>query len=92
MLAFALWADLSTPRNVGLNAAIGIAAAGWSATFLSTALALRWQQAGVALERHLRWVDALALLPFAALLLTLVLPVPRRRASGRAEAAREETT
>ena len=46
--------------------AIGIAAAGWSATFLSTALALRWEEAGVSLERHLRWVDALALLPFVA--------------------------
>jgi MFS family permease len=61
-LNFALWPDLSTPRTIGLRTAIGVGVAGWLASFLSTALALWSEDAGVPLEAHLRVVDALALL------------------------------
>jgi hypothetical protein len=58
---FAIWADLSTARNVVLLSAFGVAASGWTATFLSTALAISWNETR-ALEQHLEWVAALALL------------------------------
>ncbi|MBC7290651.1 MAG: MFS transporter [Actinotalea sp.] len=61
-LNFALWPDLSTARTIGLRTAVGVGVAGWLASFLSTALALWSADAGVPLEAHLRWVDALALL------------------------------
>jgi len=61
-LNFALWPDLSTPRTIGLRTAVGVGVAGWLASFLSTALALWSEDAGVPLEAHLRVVDALALL------------------------------
>jgi hypothetical protein len=57
---FALWADLSTSRNVPLLSAIGVAASAWTATFLSTALAISWNQTRP-LETHIEWVAALAL-------------------------------
>lgn len=68
---FALWADISTPRTIGLYTALGVAFSGWAATFLSTALSLQWTRDGVSLGDHLRAVDALALLFFAAFLLVL---------------------
>jgi hypothetical protein len=57
---FAIWADLSTARNVPLLSAIGVAASAWTATFLSTALAISWNVTRP-LEAHIEWVAALAL-------------------------------
>lgn len=65
-LNFALWPDLSTRRTIGLRTAVGVGVAGWLASFLSTALALWSEDAGVPLESHLRVVDALALLLLVA--------------------------
>lgn len=79
VLTFALWADLSTPDDVSVHAALGVALSAWSATFLSTALALRWEAQGVGLREHLAGVEAIALLAFAGLLLLALLP--RRRGS-----------
>ena len=76
---FAVWADLSTPRSVPVNAALGVALSGWSATFLSTGLAIGMQDRGVALADHLRWVDAIALACFTAMLLLLVFGAGERR-------------
>ena len=59
-LNFALWADVSTPDDVGLNTAIGVGVAGWTATFLSTALALRFRES-LSLLEHLNLTNALAL-------------------------------
>jgi hypothetical protein len=61
-LNFALWPDLSTPRNIGLHAGLGVGIAGWLASFLSTSLALYSKGAGISLLEHLRYVNALALL------------------------------
>lgn len=69
---FAVWADLSTPRSMPVNAALGVALSGWTATFASTALAIALHERGVALADHLRWVDALALLGLAVMLVLLV--------------------
>jgi hypothetical protein len=57
---FAIWADLSTSRTIPLLSAIGVAASAWSATFLSTALAMSWNETRP-LAEHLEWVAALAL-------------------------------
>ena len=77
---FALWADFSTPQTISGNTAVGVALSGWTATFLSTALAIRWQTQGMALDEHLRLVQALALLFLLGMLLfTLV----RRRGSAK---------
>jgi MFS family permease len=59
---FAIWADVSTPDTISRNASVGVALSGWTATFLSTALALGMSQWGVSLELHLRIVDSLAIL------------------------------
>jgi len=75
VINFAVWADLSTPKSISLNAALGVALSGWTATFLSTALSLRWRTTGMSLERHLSLVDSLALLIFLLLLLGPYLPV-----------------
>ncbi|MCU0492667.1 MAG: hypothetical protein MUD01_13830 [Chloroflexaceae bacterium] len=75
---FALWADISTPRTISRNTAIGVALSGWTATFLSTALALQWQAAGVAVDRHLAVVAALALLGFTAVLGMAMLRTQQR--------------
>lgn len=83
---FAVWADLSTPRTMPLNAAIGVALSGWTATFASTAIAIRLQAIGVSWADHLRLVDALALAFFAAMLLLLVVDGGRRKVP-RGEAA-----
>lgn len=68
-LNFALWPDHSTADNIGIRTALGIGIAGWLASFLSTALALYSEGAGVSLVDHLTYVNALALLSL------LVLPV-----------------
>jgi len=71
---FALWADLSTPDIICLNSALGVALSGWTATFLSTALAMYWTTTGMLLEEHLRLVDALAMLFFLTLLILTFAP------------------
>lgn len=65
---FSLWADVSTPQNISLHAAFGVAVSGWAATFISTALAIRWQIRGLPMEQHLNIVGALSMLFFLALL------------------------
>jgi MFS family permease len=72
---FAIWADLSTPGTIARNAALGVALSGWTATFLSTALAMQWRTAGVSTEQHLNTVNSLAMLVFMALLLLWLLPL-----------------
>lgn len=71
---FALWADLSTPETIGFNAALGVALSGWTATFLSTALAIWMKDIGVSLERHLNITDSVAMLFFLALVITALFP------------------
>lgn len=74
---FSLWADLSTPETIGLNAALGVSLSGWTATFLSTALSIWMSGAGIGLERHLNITDAIAMLFFLGLILTGLFS-PRR--------------
>lgn len=74
VINFALWADFSTPQTISRNTAVGVALSGWTATFLSTALAIRWQMAGMPLTEHLRLVQALALLFFLLMLAAAVAP------------------
>lgn len=88
VINFAIWADISTPATISRNAATGVALSGWTATFLSTALATQWQVSGMPVMQHLRWVNALALLFFIALLSLPFLPTlsrsghrPRKRSS-----------
>jgi hypothetical protein len=71
---FAIWADLSTPQNISRNTALGVAISGWMATFLSTAIALQWQERGVPVEQHLNYVDALAFVFFLAVLVLVLWP------------------
>lgn len=71
---FALWADISTPATVGLNTALGVAFSGWTATFISTALAVWWEVNGVPLERHINIVDSIAMLAFVLLILLAARP------------------
>lgn len=71
---FAIWADVSTPENISFNTALGVALSGWTATFLSTALAIQWMGAGMALEDHLRIVNAFSLLFFTLMLFLLAFP------------------
>lgn len=80
VLNFAIWADLSTPDTIPFNAARGVALSGWTATFLSTGLALAWGEQLV-LERHIQIVDSLALLFFLALLGFASLPARRAEAT-----------
>lgn len=75
---FALWADISTPTTIGLNAALGVALSGWTATFLSTALAIHWGER-MPLAQHMQIVDALAMLCFLALLLVVFFGPGRAR-------------
>lgn len=76
---FALWADFSTPQTAPRNTAVGVALSGWTATFLSTALAIRWHSGGMPLDEHLRIVQALALLFFLGMLVFAVRPVSVNR-------------
>lgn len=70
VLNFTIWADLSTPQTISVNASLGVALSAWTATFFSTGLALFWEGQGVTLERHIQIVDSLAVL---ALLTILVM-------------------
>lgn len=73
---FSIWADLSTPDTISLNSALGVALSGWTATFLSTGLAIAWGER-LSLERHIQVVDSLAMLFFLAMLLLTVFPLPK---------------
>lgn len=77
---FAIWADLATPRTISVNAAVGVACSAWTATFLSSAVAI-WWAGSMSLERHLSWVAAIALLGLAALLLVWWLQPGYRKAA-----------
>ena len=70
-LNFALWPDLSTPATIGTHSAVGVGFAGFLSTFLSTGVALYFEHAEVALVSHLSLVNALALLLFTGLGLSL---------------------
>jgi MFS family permease len=76
VISFAAWADISTPETISRNAALGVALSGFTATFISTSLAIQWAAGDMPLDQHLRIVDALAMLFF---LLVLVLSfIPRK--------------
>ncbi|HSO26425.1 MAG TPA: hypothetical protein VLS48_00015 [Anaerolineales bacterium] len=79
VLNFALWADISTARTISRNAALGVALSAWSATFISTALALVFQTAGMSLTLHLRIVDALAALFFVSMLIVTFFRTAERQ-------------
>jgi MFS family permease len=83
-LNFALWPDLSTTADIGTRTALGVGIAGWLASFLSTALALYSENAGVSLLVHLRYVNALALV--LAVAVPLVFYFGRMRALARSAA------
>jgi MFS family permease len=68
VLNFAIWADVSTPHTISRNAALGVALSGWTATFISTALAIAWRSGGMSLGRHLNIVAAFSLLFFVGML------------------------
>lgn len=85
VLNFAIWADLSTPRTISLNAALGVALSGWTATFISTAIAIRWEE-NLSLTRHLNTVDAIAMLFFLLLLGLIILPGRRQPTAERTQA------
>lgn len=74
---FAIWADISTPRTITVNTAVGVALSGWAATFLSTALSLQLAEMGISLQQHLRLVDALAMLCFLLVLALLYFRPPQ---------------
>jgi MFS family permease len=76
---FAIWADVSTPRTISRNTALGVALSGWSATFISTALSIQWGAVGMPLDQHLRIVDSLAILFFLGMLVVAWLPGDRNR-------------
>lgn len=64
VINFSVWADLSTPDTISFNAALGVALSAWTATFLSTGLAIYWQGAGMSLTRHIQVVDSVAMVLF----------------------------
>jgi MFS family permease len=82
VINFAIWADISTPDTISRNAALGVAFSGFTATFLSTALALQFRLAGLPLELHLRIVDAIAMLLFVLTLFLSLLPGWGKQPSG----------
>jgi MFS family permease len=75
VINFALWADFSTPETISRNTAVGVALSGWTATFLSTGLAIQWQTAGMPLGEHLRLVQALALVFLLGMLVVAIGPL-----------------
>jgi MFS family permease len=75
---FAVWADLSTPNTISFNSALGVALSAWTATFLSTGLAIYLLGQGVSLERHIQLVDSLAVLLFVAMLVLAFIKKPER--------------
>ncbi|MGB3632555.1 MAG: hypothetical protein WA982_00790, partial [Rubrobacteraceae bacterium] len=66
---FAVWADLSTPKTISLNAALGVALSAWTATFISTALSVQWRLGGMALGTHFSIVASVSLMLFIVVLL-----------------------
>lgn len=74
VINFAVWADISTPSTISFNTALGVALSAWTATFLSTALAIRLQDIGVTLEMHLRLVNALAVFFFMGGIAVSLIP------------------
>lgn len=79
---FALWADLSTNKTIGRNAAIGVALSGWMATFFSTAVAIWWESSGMSLALHLNIVDSLAMLFLLMMIFQALIP---KRSQGQVE-------
>jgi MFS family permease len=79
VINFAVWADFSTPSTISVNAAIGVASSAWTATFISTALALHWRLSGVSFDVHLSRVAALAMLFFVMILLVWFFQTGRAR-------------
>ncbi|MBN2045355.1 MAG: hypothetical protein JW757_10075 [Anaerolineales bacterium] len=69
VINFSIWADLSTPKTIGMHSALGVASSAWTATFLSTGLAIFWQGRGMTLEQHIQIVDSLAMLAFLIMVL-----------------------
>lgn len=67
VINFAVWADISTPDTISLNSALGVALSGWTATFLSTSLAIQWGES-LPLDLHIRIVNSLAMLFFLVVL------------------------
>jgi hypothetical protein len=55
-----------------------VAFSAWTATFLSTGLAIYWQGRGMSLARHIQIVDSLAMLFFLAMLVLAFLQKPER--------------
>jgi len=78
---FALWADLSTPETIGFHAALGVSLSGWTATFVSTGVAIWMEDVGVSLERHLNITDAIAMLFFVGLIVLPLVPVKKGRST-----------
>jgi MFS family permease len=76
VINFAIWADLSTPETISMNSALGVALSAWTATFLSTGLAIYWQGQGLSLVRHIQIVDSLAILLFLAMIMLAYLRKP----------------
>ena len=76
VINFAVWADLSTPDTISLNSALGVALSGWTATFLSTSLAISWSER-LPLDLHIRIVNSLAMLFFLAMLMLSFFETPR---------------
>lgn len=81
VVSFAIWSDISTPKNITRNTAIGVALSGWTATFLSTSLAIYWQTRGMPLDEHFRIVQAIALVFFVLILVILFIPTKQNEGS-----------
>jgi MFS family permease len=82
VLNFALWADFSTPETITRNTALGVAISGWLATFISTAISIRWRTEGMTLDQHLSAVAAIAILFMILVLVLSVVQGSERRPSG----------
>jgi hypothetical protein len=81
VINFALWADMSTPETITRTTALGVAISGWLATFISTAISIRWRTGGMTLDQHLSAVAAIALLfMIVVLVLAIAQGAERRRA------------
>lgn len=78
VINFAIWTDISVPQTICLNSALGVAFSGWTATFLSTGLAIYWQEA-ISLEYHIQIVNSLATLFFLGILVLIIWQPGRMR-------------
>ncbi len=90
VINFAIWADISTPRTISMNTAIGVALSGWSATFLSTAVGMYWNTRAMPLEQHLRIVDSLAMIFFIGFLLQVYFSKSSQKPAAPARNRKEE--